>query len=84
MKANVLESCADTSTLPPLHCSQWEGNFTLSGSNLQHVLQTQFHHFVPCVILVSPRKHFITNSICSENCFPFKQRKPVGGETTSK
>lgn len=45
---------------------------------LQRVLQTLFHHFIPCVILVSPRKSFITNSICSENYFPFKQPKPVG------
>lgn len=51
---------------------------------LQRVLQTLFHHFIPCVILVSPRKSFITNSICSENYFPFKQPKPVGWETTCK
>lgn len=51
---------------------------------LQGVLQTLFLHFIPCVILVSPRKSFITNSICSENYFPFKQPKPVGWETTSK
>lgn len=54
------------------------------GSSLQRVLQTLFRHFIPCVILVSPRKSFITNSICSENCFPFKQPKLVGWETTSK
>lgn len=68
---------------PPC-CSQREENYTLGGFSLQRVLQTLFRHFIPCVIPVSPRKCFITNSICSENCFPFKQPKPVGWETTSK
>lgn len=75
--------CCHFHFAPPC-CSQWEGNFTLSASSLQRVLQTLFHHFIPCVILVSPERRFITNSICSENCFPFKQPKPVGWETTSK
>lgn len=66
---------------PPC-CFQWEGNS--EGLSLQHVLQTLFRHFIPCVILVSPRKCVITNSICSENCFPFKQPKPVGWETAFK
>lgn len=65
-------------------CSQWEGNLTSSGSSLQCVLQTLFRCFIPFAILVSPRKSFITNSICSENCFAFKQPKPVGWEATSK
>lgn len=80
--ANILESHAVTSTLSHhVVLSQWEGNFTWSGillQVLQCVLQTLFLHFIPCVILVSPRKSFITNSICSENYFPFKQPKPVG------
>lgn len=75
---NVLESHAVTSTLSHhVVLSQWEGNFTWSGillQVLQRVLQTLFRHFIPCVILVSPRKCFITNSICSENYFPSNSR----------
>lgn len=84
MIANVLESHAVTSTLPHHVVLSGKGILLRVVQVLQCVLQTPlFRYFIPCVIRVSPRKSFITNSICSENCFPFKP-KPVGWETTSK